>query len=110
MTVVAFVVAAMLGGVMRWQASRLNRPAFPFGTFGVNTVAAFVAGLAAGASTTVSLVLVTAYLGSMSTFSTVTGELVDLRETVGLPRSIAYGTSTLAAGVAVAWLGLSIAP
>ena len=110
MTIVGFVIAAMLGGVARWQSGRLNRPGFPIGTLAVNTVAAFVAGLAAGASTTVSLVVVTAYLGSMSTFSTVTGELVDLRETIGLPRSIAYGTTTLAAGVAVAWFGLSIAP
>lgn len=109
MIVFAFAGAAAAGGVVRWQVARLNAPGRPIGTLVVNVVAAFLAGLASGVSATVALLFTTACLGSMSTFSTVIGELVDLRSSNGLARSAAYGAITVVAGVGAAWLGLALA-
>lgn len=103
------MIAAALGGLVRWQGTRLNADGRPLGTLTANVAAAFAAGLASGVSATVAVVLTTAFLGATSTFSTVMAELVDLRESFGLGRSAAYGAVTCAAGVGAAAIGLSIA-
>lgn len=108
MTVIGFVVAAAVGGVARWQSTRLNQPGLPVGTFVVNVVAAFAAGLAVDVSTTAALIVTTALLGSLSTFSTLTGELFDLRESHGPLRSTAYAAATLVGGVGAASFALAL--
>lgn len=108
MTVIGFVLAAAVGGLARWQMSRLNRPGVPVGTFAVNVVAAFAAGLAVGVSSTAALIVSTALLGSLSTFSTLTGELVDLSETHGTLHSAAYAAATVITGIAAASVALTL--
>lgn len=109
MTALAFLIAAALGGVARWRVSSLNRDGMPLGTLLVNVAAALAAGLLVDVSATVAVIVTTAFLGSLSTFSTVTAELVDLRDGHGLTRSVAYGVVTGAAGIGAAALGLAIA-
>lgn len=108
MTAVAFAFAAAAGGLARWRMTRLNRRPIPVGTLTVNVTGGFVAGLAAGVSATVAVVLVTAFLGSMSTFSTFAGELADLLDRRPTAAA-AYVTVTLLAGITAAWIGLSVA-
>lgn len=108
MTVLAFVLTAAVGGIARWQVARLNQPGRPFGTLTVNLAAAFAAGLAVDLSTTAALIVTTALLGSLSTFSTLTGELVDLQETHGSPRAVTYAAATAAGGIAAATLALAL--
>lgn len=109
MTVLAFVGAAAIGAIGRWQAVHLDREGLPFGTLLVNVVAAFVAGLLTGVSPTLGVIVVTAGLGSLSTFSTLTAEIVDLRCEHGALRAIAYAVVTCTLGIAAATLGLAIA-
>ncbi|BAN00993.1 fluoride efflux transporter FluC [Ilumatobacter coccineus] len=108
MIVIGFILAAMLGGVVRWRASELNTDDLPRGTLAVNVGAAFVAGLLIESSPTVAVIASTALLGSLSTFSTLMGELVDRRDR----RSVAaiYLAVTIVGGVLAAWLGLTLAP
>ena len=109
MTAIAFVGAAVIGALGRWQATRLHRVGLPLGTFVVNVAAAFVAGLLTGTSTTVALIAVTAGLGSLSTFSTVAAEIRDLRAEHSPSRAVGYAVVTFGAGIAAAALGLSLA-
>ena len=107
-TVAVGGVLAAIGGLARWRLAAENRPGLPVGTFGVNVVASFAAGLLASVSTTASIVVVTALLGSLSTFSTFVAEVVDLRATHGRSRSVLYAVATCTAGVGAAWLGLAL--
>lgn len=108
MVAVAFVLAAAVGGLTRWQMTRLNRAGLPLGTGLVNVVAAFAAGLATCLGETAAVVVVTGLLGATSTFSTVTAELVELRSTHGWARSAGYAAVTAVVGVAAAWLGIEL--
>lgn len=108
MIVVGFVIAAMFGGIVRWRVSAFNHDDLPWGTLTVNLGAAFVAGLLADASPTVALIAATALLGSLSTFSTFVGELVDRRSRRGV--AAAYLGITIVGGILAAWLGLTLAP
>ena len=109
MTAAAFLVAAALGGVTRWQVSYLNRDGMPFGTLLINVAAAFVAGLLVDVSATVAVIVTTGFLGSLSTFSTVAAELVDLHREHGTVRAVIYAAVTCVLGVSAAALGLAIA-
>lgn len=108
-TVVAFVVLAATGGLVRWRIGAVPRSGLPVGTLGVNVSASFVAGLVASISPTASVVVVTALLGSLSTFSTFTGEVVDLRSSHGPGRAGLYVALTCVAGIGAAWVGLALA-
>lgn len=108
MIVLGFVAAAIVGALARWQMARLNQPGLPIGTLTVNLAAAFAAGLAVDLSTTAALIVTTALLGSLSTFSTVTGELVGLRKTHGFGRAATYAAATAAGGIAAASLALTL--
>ncbi|MFN3257120.1 MAG: FluC/FEX family fluoride channel [Ilumatobacter sp.] len=108
-TVLLFATAAALGGVTRWQMTRLNSGGWPIGTLAANLLTAFAAGVASNVSATVAVVVVTALAGSTSTFSTVTGELVDLWTSGRRLASLTYGVLTVTGGIGVALCGLAIA-
>ena len=103
-TAMAFALTAGLGALARFHlAERLNRhAAIPVGTLVANTSAALAAGTLAGLAGPMATVVVIGGLGTLSTFSTLTAELVVL------PRRKAtlYLALTLVLGLTAAGIGL----
>lgn len=107
MIAVLFIVTAAAGTLIRWQAS-MSVPIRAIATFAVNVGGALALGLLAGASADSQLVGGVAGLGAMTTFSTLIAELVELHELH--PRwAWTYGAATFVAGVAAAWIGITLA-
>ena len=109
MIALAFVVLAAVGGIARWQLTKLNTLSWPAGTFTANVGAAFVLGAIAGSSSTTLTLAGTALLGSYSTFSTIMRELADLGDAEGMGRAFGYLAATLVAGIGAALIGLELA-
>lgn len=95
-----------LGALMRWAATRWNRPGRPNGTLLVNVVAAFVLGLLGGASDSTLTVVGVGWLGSLSTFSTVMREAGEDMAAGERRRGAAYLAVTIVLGVTAATLGI----
>lgn len=108
MTVPLFVLGAAFGALIRWQMTRLNRTDLHLGTLLVNIVAAFAAGLAVEVSSAIAVILATALLGSLSTFSTVMSELANHLTGGQRRQAAAYAILTVVAGVAAASIGLEL--
>lgn len=105
----AFVAVAVVSTLARVGiGAALNRPGLPLGTLVVNVVGAFALGVLAGrgASTETLTVLGTGALGSLTTFSTLSHESMQLCRQRRVRRSALYLTVTLVAGVGAAWAGL----
>lgn len=105
MTAVVFVAAAGAATILRVAASaRLNRDGFPYGTLAVNVFGSFVLGLLAGAGEATTVILASGALGSLTTFSTLAVETVELWRRSRW-RSTGYAAASLVGGVAAAYLG-----
>ena len=103
MIALAFLGAAAAGTLGRWGLSAMLPP--PAGTLVANLVGAFALGWLGGSAATTDTVLGVAALGSLTTFSTLALELVELART--RPRiALLYGAVTIVGGVGLAWLGL----
>ena len=106
MTAVGFLAAAGIATVLRVAASaRLNRETFPWGTLAVNVVGSFALGLLASVGGTATVILAVGALGSLTTFSTLAVEVVDLWRR-SRNRAVTYAGASLVAGPAAAYLGL----
>ena len=110
MTALVFVVVAALATVARaLLTAGQHGYTLPWRTLAVNTCGAFVLGLVATSGWWDNPVVVTtAGLGSLTTFSTVAAEAATLLDDGHRGRSIAYVGMTMVVGVAAAWFGLSI--
>lgn len=108
MTVVAFILVAaaftVVRAVLTAGASGLE---IPWRTFAVNIIGALALGFIV-ARWNASVVVTTAALGSLTTFSTVASEAGALVDNHHKRLAITYVGLTLVAGVAAAWIGLSI--
>lgn len=104
MIALAFVILAGAGALSRWGAAHLNRPSWPWGTLAVNVLGAFALGLLADAGGTTHTLLGTAFLGSLTTWSSVVAEVAALAPR----RSALYLTATLLLGIAAAAAGLAV--
>lgn len=113
MIMVAFLVVAAAATLMRVLATAPpDAPVgrFPWPTLAVNVAGAVVLGAIVGAQLwTNPVVATTAGLGSLTTFSTVAGEVEVLIRGHHRGRALAYLGLTLALGVAGAWIGLRLA-
>ena len=79
MTAIGFVAIAGAATLLRVAASgRLNRESFPYGTLAANVVGSFALGLLAGAGEVTTVILASGALGSLTTFSTLAVETVEL--------------------------------
>ena len=106
MTAIGFLAAAGVATVLRVAASaRLNRESFPWGTLAVNVTGAFALGLLAGAGGVTTVILAGGALGSLTTFSTLAVEAVELWRR-NRRRAAVYVTASLVGGVAAAYLGV----
>lgn len=106
MTVFGFLAAAGIATLLRVAAStRLNREAFPYGTLAVNAVGSFALGLLAGAGEVTTVILAGGALGSLTTFSTLAVETVELWRR-SRRRAAVYAAASLAGGAVAVYLGV----
>lgn len=104
-TAIGFVAIAAAATVLRVEASRrFNREKFPYGTLAVNLIGSFALGLLAGAGETTTVILAGGALGSLTTFSTLAVETVELWHRSRW-RAAAYAAASLVSGVAAVLLG-----
>ena len=110
-TVVAFAVAAGLGGIARAEAGhRWNQhEGFPFGTLVVNVVGSFLLGLLWSVGPPTVTVVGVAGLGAFTTFSSFSGDTVALADQRGLAQSALYVVLSTGAGIIAAALGVALA-
>ena len=105
MTAIGFVAIAGVATVLRVAASaRLNRESFPWGTLAVNVAGAFALGLLASAGEATTLIVAGGALGSLTTFSTLAVEIVELWRRSRW-RAAAYATASMVTGVTAVYLG-----
>lgn len=109
MTTIAFVAVAAVGTLARALATA-DQPTkrIPWRTLALNSLGALLLGVLLVARPDSSLLLGTAGLGSLTTFSTVAAETAGLLDDGHKRTAIAYLVLTVVVGVAAAWLGLSI--
>lgn len=110
MTAVAFLVAAAVATLVRVLATA-GQPAgrLPWRTLTVNVAGAFVLGLLLAADWVVDPVVVaTAGVGSLTTFSTVAAETAGLIDDGCRRTAAGYLVITVVLGVAAAWLGIGL--
>lgn len=104
-TAALFVVAAALGALVRLELRPLSRSfSLPLGTLAVNWAGAFALGIVVGWDQPAVTVVGVGFLGTMTTFAALSGELATL------PRNSAvnYAMLTLVGGVGLAYLGLQL--
>ena len=104
----AFVVAAAAGALARAVVGHRLNGRFPWGTMSVNVSGSFVLGLLAHASSFAATVFGTGLLGAYTTFSSFARDLVALWERGARVAAATYAVASLTAGVAAAWLALTI--
>ncbi|WP_436795707.1 fluoride efflux transporter FluC [Actinospongicola halichondriae] len=109
-TIVGFVVAASLGASTRHlvRIATAHRHPIPVGTLAVNLAGSFVLGVLAGWDPPGATVVGTAGVGALTTFSTFSAEVVELRAE-GRRWVATYVVASVGGGVALAWFGLQLA-
>lgn len=105
MTAVGFLAVAAAATLLRVVASaHLNRESFPYGTLAANVIGSFALGLLADAGEATTVILASGALGSLTTFSTLTVEIVELWRR-SRRRAAGYAVASLVTGVAAVYLG-----
>ncbi len=105
MTAMAFGAAALIGTLARWQlGARLRSPQ---GTLVANVLGSFAFGLLHAAGPDEVVIVGIGGLGAFTTFSALAGELIEMWPR-SRSRTLGYGSLTLIAGVAAAWLAISL--
>lgn len=105
MIIVAFGAAALIATLARWQLGlRLGSPQ---GTFVANVAGSFAFGLLHAAGPDEVIIVGIGGLGAFTTFSALAGELIEMWPRSRM-RAVAYGLSTLVAGVGTALLAISL--
>ncbi|MEL6984128.1 MAG: CrcB family protein [Actinomycetota bacterium] len=106
--VLAVIVAAGVGAVLRFLlAERLNQD-FPIGTLAANLAASAALGVAVSAPDVVATVLGIGALGSLSTWSTAANEAAAFSREDHGSLGIGYLALTVSSGILAAWIGLRL--
>jgi CrcB protein len=116
MNAVAVAVGAALGALARWQAGAwLNTrwAGFPLGTLLVNLVGGFLIGIALEwfgrqPNELLKLLLVTGFLGGLTTFSAFSGESLALLRQGALGMAMAHTLTHVLGALFAAWLGMRV--
>lgn len=120
MTIVLVIVGGAIGALSRYYSERWAVRRFgervPWGTAAVNVAGAALLGAVVGLesrgaiSHEVLLFVGTGYCGALTTFSGFMGQIESRARHRATRRvAIAYATSSLAAGLLVAWLSFTVA-
>jgi len=107
MTIALVAIAAVVGGLARWQLTVLSWR--PLGTFIANITGAFALGVLAATAGDSRTIVGLAGLGALTTVSGVVDDAITMRERGRGASANAYVVSTIVLGVAAAWIGLKIA-
>ena len=116
MNALAVAVGAALGALARWQAGLLFNarwPGFPLGTLLVNLVGGLLIGMALEwfgrqPHELLRLLLVTGFLGGLTTFSAFSGESLALLRDGDLGLALVHTAAHVLGSLAAAWLGMRI--
>ncbi|MDM0034615.1 fluoride efflux transporter CrcB [Variovorax sp. J22P271] len=114
LNVVVICVSACIGALMRWGFQLWLNPGglLPWGTLAVNLIGGYIVGVAIAGFTALPdidpawrLVVVTGFLGSLTTFSSFSAEVVGML--IGGRPGLALGTVALHLGgsLFLTWLG-----
>jgi len=113
----AVAAGAALGALARWQAGQLLNTrwaGFPLGTLLVNLVGGLLVGVALEwfgrqPNELLKLLLVTGFLGGLTTFSAFSGESLTLLRHGQLGMAAAHTLAHVLGALGAAWLGMRIA-
>ncbi|MDM0104467.1 fluoride efflux transporter CrcB [Variovorax sp. J22R24] len=114
LNIVVICVSACIGALLRWGFAMWLNPGglLPWGTLAVNLIGGYLVGLAIAGFTALPdidpawrLIVVTGFLGSLTTFSSFSAEVVGM--IVGGRPGLALGTVALHLGgsLLLTWLG-----
>ncbi len=113
----AIGIGAALGAICRWLLGLwLNHPsvALPWGTLAANLVGGYMIGVFLGmlaiypeVPAWLRLMLVTGFLGGLTTFSTFSGETIGLLERGAYVSAMAYAGVSLLGSLALTALGIA---
>lgn len=104
--ILAVAAGGFLGGAMRSLLAA--RPGGLWGTFTTNLLAVVVLGLVLGHGGLLALAAGAGFAGALSTWSTLAREIGGLLRERRFRRAAGYTSATLTAGVAVAWLMVTL--
>ena len=116
MNAVAVSIGAALGALTRWQAGVLFNTrwaGFPLGTLLVNLVGGLLIGVALEwfgrqPNELMKLLLVTGFLGGLTTFSAFSGESLTLLRHGEVGMAIAHTMAHVLGSLLAAWLGMRL--
>ena len=116
MNALAVSVGAALGALARWQAGVLFNTrwgGFPLGTLLVNLVGGLLVGMALAwfsrqPDEWLKLLLVTGFLGGLTTFSAFSGESLALLRHGEFGLAVAHTMAHVLGALAAAWLGMKL--
>lgn len=106
------------GSLVRYGLGKwLNHaPAMPWGTWLANFLACLIVGLALGWTASkgslndqTKLLILTGFCGGFSTFSTFSGETIDMMQSGRMGMAALYAIGSLATCLAATWLGFWLA-
>jgi CrcB protein len=114
LNVIVICIAACIGALMRWGFQAWLNPGgiLPWGTLAVNLIGGYIVGVAIAGFTALPdidpawrLLVVTGFLGSLTTFSSFSAEVVGMM--IGGRPGLALGTVALHLGgsLLLTWLG-----
>lgn len=113
---IAVSIGAALGALTRWQVGMLLNTrwaGFPLGTLLVNLVGGFLIGMALEwfgrqPNELLKLLLITGFLGGLTTFSAFSGESLALLRHGAFGMALAHTLAHVVGALAAAWLGMRI--
>ena len=112
MSWLAFVIAAGLGGFVRYfletKIPPIGKSAFPKATLFVNVAGAFLLGLVFAAPENIYTTVGIAFCGALTTFSAISAQLLNRVMSGAFLAAINYLLTTLALGLLAAQIGLLI--
>ncbi len=116
MNAVAVSIGAALGALARWQAGLMFNTrwaGFPLGTLLVNLVGGFLIGIALEwfgrqPNELLKLLLVTGFLGGLTTFSSFSGESLALLRHGNFGLALAHTLAHVLGALFAAWLGMKL--
>lgn len=116
MNALAVSLGAALGALLRWQAGLMFNArwvGFPLGTLLVNIVGGLLIGMALEwfgrqPNEVLKLLLVTGFLGGLTTFSAFSGESLTLLRHGQLGMALAHTLAHVVGSLLAAWLGMKL--
>jgi CrcB protein len=114
-SVLSICIGACVGAVLRWQLALWGNglTTIPLGTLGANLLGGYLVGVCVGVFDAMPqldpqwrLLLVTGFLGALTTFSSFSAEVVGMLQQSRLALALCTAALHLMGSLALTWLGL----